>query len=141
MTGQDDDSSSSPAWSPTGSMSPARTSLDVQIQQVDRNWQDESLTRALAQMDVDNLMSQDAFRENRYEPVWFEHLAQMDELRVRLTTIDHNAGAQTRSSPRPTYSSDDVSQDLGERFRPEASVDFHSHRPVRVSRARAHAAR
>ena len=59
-------------------------------------------------MYANNLVSQDTSREAHQDPVRLGHLAKMDELRVRLTTIDHNADAQTRSSPHPTYPGDYV---------------------------------
>ena len=54
-----------------------------------------------AQLQADNVVRQTAFEAAYLESVQLEHLAEMDELRVRLTTIDNNADVQTLSSPRP----------------------------------------
>ena len=57
----------------------------------------------MAQLDANNAVRQTAFEVSYQESMRFEHLAEMELLRVRLTTIDNNADAQTRPSPRPTY--------------------------------------
>ena len=65
----------------------------------------------MAQLQEDIDLRQTAFEESRLESMQLDHLAQMEELRAQLMTINYNADAQPLPSSRPTYSSGEPSVD------------------------------
>ena len=114
MSGSDDGAFSSPARTPTGSMSPVRQRL----LQDELERQNESMTRATAagvalakaQLQSDFNDSRAAFEESYRDQVQAEHLAEMEELRAQMLIMESNSDAQPQPplSSRPTYSTNEL---------------------------------
>ena len=111
MSLNDGDGFNSADASPSGSASPASPASPARSTQSAKLFSDietrrvESLARAMAQMDAENLIDQANFKEAYRLQMQEEHEADMERVRVELTTIAADerakAVATARSLPRP----------------------------------------
>ena len=105
MSGRDDGGFNPPTPSrSSGAVSPARSQRSAQIILNDQILRGEQLARRHTHMDVDLVVQMEAFQEVHRVLVRDEHLAEMEQLRIQLSTIDTGVCAQTRLLQRPIFS-------------------------------------
>jgi hypothetical protein len=112
MSGQDGGGFNSPDARSSGATSPARSARSAQIILDDQTLRDEQLARRQIDMDArsaaDLTVRMEAFEAAHHALVRDEHLAEMEQLRVELSTIVADDCAQTRLLPRPSWSGEET---------------------------------